>query len=146
MPINPSSTKRIIDANINRAKEGLRVCEEILRFMLNNKQLTRTIKDIRHKIDAAVKKLHLSAGELLKERAIDKDVGRSVTGKELHRRHIIDIFTANIQRTKESLRVLEEFSKLQNVRAAREFKQIRYQTYALEKKAIERITALFDTR
>lgn len=39
---------RIVDANFNRAKEGLRVCEDICRYGFDLKKETRQLKDIRH--------------------------------------------------------------------------------------------------
>ena len=44
----PDKLLRIIDANLNRAREGLRVCEDISRFALGDKTATRALKSIRH--------------------------------------------------------------------------------------------------
>lgn len=124
---------RIIDANINRAKEGLRVCEEIARFILDNRQLTSSLKMIRHDLTSLSGSL-ASRDELLKERSSIKDVGRFVKANELKRGGLNDIFFANIQRVKESVRVLEEFSKLINIKVALGFKDIRYKIYEIERK------------
>ncbi|MBU1727123.1 MAG: thiamine-phosphate pyrophosphorylase [Candidatus Omnitrophica bacterium] len=126
---------RIIDANLNRAKEGLRVCEEIARFILNERSLTANLKNLRHKLDSARKNLP-GQKALLKERQSATDVGRLIYVNELKRNGVSDIFFANIQRVKESVRVLEEFSKLINKKAAIDFKNIRYRVYEAEKKAI----------
>jgi len=134
---NDSKTKviyRIIDANINRAKEGLRVCEEITRFILDNRKLTTEFKKIRHKTDGILKYLPKNI-ELFKERKSEADVGRKIYANELKRRNCQDIFFANIQRVKESVRVLEEFTKLINKGVAVRFKELRYDIYGLEKKA-----------
>ena len=136
-----NSIKRIIDANINRAKEGLRVCEEVTRFILNSRALTLELKTLRHEIDSSVKGL-VPKKELLKERLALEDVGRKLCGNELKRDSLKDIFFANIQRAKESIRVLEEFSKLIDTRAALKFKKIRYKIYAFEKKAAGKFPAL----
>lgn len=132
---------RIIDANINRAKEGLRVCEEITRFILNNRNLTARFKKIRHRIDRAFKPLPPQRN-LIKARQSLNDVGKTIYAGELKRKNYQDIFAANIQRVKESIRVLEEFSKLGNTNAAIQFKKIRYDIYELEKKVITRIAPL----
>jgi len=132
---------RIIDANINRAKEGLRVCEEITRFILDSRSLTEGFKKIRHQIDTLLKGIASSAG-LLKARESLKDVGRNISAGELKRRGLEDIFFANIQRIKESLRVLEEFSKLENIKIAVRFKKLRYSIYELEKKVAREIRSL----
>ena len=132
---------RIIDANINRAKEGLRVCEEITRFILNSPRLTSEFKKIRHGIDKVVKCLPASI-DLLRERKSLKDVGRNIYINELERKNFQDIFFANIQRVKESIRVLEEFTKLINKNLAIQFKKVRYDIYEIEKDAARRISAL----
>jgi thiamine-phosphate pyrophosphorylase len=136
---------RIIDANINRTKEGLRVCEEITRFILNSRTLTSEFKKIRHKIDRIFKQLPSNI-MLLEERKSLKDVGRYIYINELKRRNFQDIFFANIQRVKESIRVLEEFSKLINRNIAIEFKKTRYGIYEIEKKVTKRIPSLYHYR
>jgi len=136
-----STVNRIIDANINRTKEGLRVCEEITRFILNSRSLTLEFKKFRHEIDSALLGL-VARSKLLRERLAREDVGQSIYGNELKREGLKDIFFANIQRVKESIRVLEEFSKLIDVNAALRFKRARYKIYAIEKKAARRILAL----
>lgn len=136
---------RIIDANINRAKEGLRVCEEISRFILSNSKLTAQFKRIRHKI-STLSGLLPCAAQLLKERKSLSDVGKNIRANELERKNLTDIFFANIQRAKESIRVLEEFSKLINKKAALEFKKIRYAVYETEKRTAKKIFALCNHR
>ena len=41
---------RVMDANLNRAKEGLRVCEDICRFVYDQRQWTSGLKTIRHQL------------------------------------------------------------------------------------------------
>jgi len=48
------SIYRIIDANFNRGREGLRVIEEYCRFYLNNSQLSGRAKQLRHLLCDAV--------------------------------------------------------------------------------------------
>jgi len=137
----PADIYRIIDANRNRVKEALRVCEEVLRFSANNSKLTREIKEIRHRIDSAL--MRFGENEvLLKHREAYRDVGKFVHPCELQRKTCKDIFFANIQRAKESARVLEEFSKLINKKASGEFKKARYRIYEVEKKAAIRVKAI----
>ncbi|MFA4854133.1 MAG: thiamine-phosphate pyrophosphorylase [Candidatus Omnitrophota bacterium] len=136
---------RIIDANLNRVKEGLRVCEEITRFILDDRKFTALFKLYRHEIDGIVKKVY-PAAKLLGERKSASDVGRENCRSELARSGLRDIFWANIQRVKESLRVLEEFSKLKNRGAALRFKQLRYKVYEIEKKSFKKILSLPDLR
>ncbi len=139
------STYRVIDANLNRVKEGLRVCEEITRFILDNQKLSALFKKIRHQIDTLAKKIY-PAALLLGERRSNSDAGRFNSYGELKRGNCKDIFWANIQRIKESLRVLEEFSKLVDAKTARGFKQLRYKAYEIEKESFKNIAALPDSR
>lgn len=140
------SAHRIIDANVNRAKEGLRVCEEIARFILDSRNFTLKFKTIRHKIDSLLKKLLPSRQELLNSRRSLKDVGRQIFIGELKRKNCQDIFFANIQRIKESLRVLEEFAKLIDTKAAVAFKRLRYDIYEIEKRITKRLISLSNHR
>ena len=144
-PSNPAAINRIIDANINRAKEGLRVCEEIARFILNSSVLTSEFKQVRHRLDSALKRLAPRIA-LIKHRNSLSDVGRDIYAGELKRKDLRDVFFANIQRTKESIRVLEEFSKLKDTGAAIGFKKLRYRVYEIEKSAVKKVASLCSHR
>lgn len=128
---------RILDANFNRTKEGLRVCEDICRFVLDDETLTRQFKNVRHQLTKIL--AYLGFRRLVKARAIESDVGKGSSKTELRRKEISDIFYANLQRAKESMRVLEEFSKLVNLKSAVAVKGLRYKIYALEKKVIRKL-------
>ncbi len=133
---NDKKFDRIIDANFNRAKEGLRVCEDVCRFVLNRKGPTQKYKAVRHQLTEAVSTLEIL--NVIRSRDIARDVGRTSTPIEFKRSGAMDIFYANSQRVKESVRVLEEFAKLRNKRLAENLKTLRYEVYALEKNVIER--------
>lgn len=129
---------RIIDANLNRSREGLRVCEEIARFVLEDARLTGEFKKIRHKISRNIKEFPAMSKTLLECRNSQADVGRNIFSKS-GRKSYKDVFFANIQRVKESLRVLEEFSSIFNQPLSNNFAQLRFQVYELEKKTIARL-------
>ena len=136
---------RIIDANLNRAREGLRVCEEITRFILDNYKLTALFKDLRHELDSKARKTYPSS-KLISQRKSYNDVGRLNHRGELDRCNCKDVFFANIQRSKESLRVLEEFTKLLAPKSALGFKQLRYKVYEIEKESFKKVQALPDSK
>lgn len=145
-PAKINSIDRIIDANINRAQEGLRVCEEITRFILNNRFLTEALKKIRHRITLLLERTPARIN-LIKERYSLKDVGLGIYIKdEFKRTGYQDIFFANMQRVKESIRVLEEFSKLKNIDLAARIKKLRYDIYEIEKKVAQKISGLHNHR
>lgn len=129
---------RVIDANLNRAKEGLRVVEDISRFILSNKVITQKIKNLRHNLQN-ISRASFSTESLINCRNIIEDVGKASITNELRRTNIEDIFFANIQRAKESVRVLEEFLKLTSRSKALKLKTIRYKIYQIEKELLKNI-------
>ena len=136
--VNEEKLLRVIDANINRTKEGLRVCEDVCRFFLNDAAASRVFKRTRHQIIKVIDALGLK--NIIKARNIEGDVGRGSIKAEFKREGVRDIFCANAQRAKESIRVLEEFSKLlAKYKLTASLKSIRYQIYAVEKKVIGKI-------
>lgn len=135
MKKNPDrSLYRIIDANFNRAKEGLKVCEDLCRYVWDQKTLTRAFKDLRH--DLTVILAGLDILKVLEARHIQGDVGRDTTVSESKRKDIDAVFWANSQRVKESLRVLEEVIKLIDAGKSSRLKVLRYKVYELEQKVI----------
>ena len=133
---------RIIDVNLNRSREGLRVCEDIARFMLNDKTITRSFKSLRHGVSALRKGMDLEKLSLLKSRSVRGDVGKKTTLREANRKNIKDVFRANTERVKESLRALEEVTKLFDRKISKRFKRIRFRVYELEKKSRLKLDAI----
>ncbi len=134
---------RIIDANLNRVMEGIRVCEDIIRFTSNNENLTFRLKSLRHDIFESIKdmrKSHLE--ELVSARDISDDVGIKSIDSEKNRENLVDLFLANTQRGKESLRVLEEVLKLFDQDLSQGFKNFRFKLYEIEKTAVKDIEIL----
>jgi thiamine-phosphate pyrophosphorylase len=105
---------RILDANVNRAREAMRVMEDAARFALNNASLCEELKNLRHEFRAVVDALQPSGGGWLEaNRDVSGDVGTSIsTATELNRRTLLDVVIAAGKRLTESLRVIEEISKM----------------------------------
>jgi len=118
---------RVIDANLNRLKEGIRVIEDMARYSQNNKELSSSLKNLRHlaKID--------DIQALLKSRDAQNDVLRPTMKSEMERSSIDSIIIANYKRAQESSRVLEEIYKVVEPELSERFKNIRYELYTLEK-------------
>jgi thiamine-phosphate pyrophosphorylase len=128
---------RIIDANGNRCREALRVVEDVLRFSKENARLASKLKRERHTISGYCDRLLKQDMKGLKARDIGGDPGRdSMSAGEARRRNWGDILISNFRRAEESLRVLEEVSKLFSVRLSRQFKRSRFRVYALEKSCL----------
>lgn len=138
----PRKIYRIVDANFNRSREGLRVCEEISRFVLNNAPLTAKLKSLRHDLTSVLKNLPVPYEKLVSARNSQTDVGRRTQVSDRTRVDFKDIFLANMERVKESLRVLEEATKLMDAPSSERIKKIRFRAYTLEKSFLTRRRAL----
>lgn len=122
---------RVLDANLNRAREGLRVCEEVARLVLGDTPLTRRCQRLRYEVDGAGRLLPRS--KLLQARDSRRDVGRpGRRGSARPHGHCRDLAAANLRRVQEALRVLEEFSRLVRPAASRSFGSLRFKAYSLE--------------
>jgi septal ring factor EnvC (AmiA/AmiB activator) len=128
---------RIIDANLNRGREGLRVVEDLVRFIMDDSSLASQIKSARHEITEIAKQLPIDDNDLLNARDSIGDVGIELnSASEDKRTSIGQIACANIRRAQESMRVLEELSKLYSAEVALKFKRLRFQLYEIEKKVL----------
>jgi thiamine-phosphate pyrophosphorylase len=126
-----SDALRIIDANLNRALEALRVLEEAARFVLDSTHLSSQTKHLRHRLSAAVQPF---ASALPYARRIEEDVGTGIsTPSERTRESTAEVMRANASRLKESLRVLEEYAKILDAGTGESLQAIRYESYALER-------------
>jgi thiamine-phosphate pyrophosphorylase len=128
---------RVLDANLNRAREAARVLDDYCRFVLNDRVLTTELKEIRHQLAALAARL--PSRLLLAARDTPGDVGTSITASgEYERSSPPQIATANLKRLQESLRSLEEFGKLADPGVGREFEALRYRVYSIENPLLRR--------
>ena len=124
----PSELLRVVDANLNRLKEGIRVIEDIARYVHNDKNLATSLKHLRHQ--CRIEPLEA----LLESRDSVNDVLRPTMQSEMNRTDLRSILVANYKRGQESSRVLEELYKIIEPSLSETFKHIRYELYTLEKK------------
>ena len=132
------STWRIIDANLNRASEGLRVLDDIARFVLNDAELSNGLRAIRHDIVDAAKGV---TTELLKHRASEEDVGAEAEATS--KKDMTALARTNFKRVQEAMRVLEETAKLPEARGklnSDRFRKARFTAYTLEKRLLPKLT------
>lgn len=123
---NKPIMKRIIDVNLNRTSEGLRILEEISRFVLNNCDFSSFLKETRHKICQIQEADYQN---LLTTRDSLNDIGLKIQNPD-SRVDIETIFKANVKRIQQSLRVLEEY----DINNSSIYEKLRYQVYDFEKK------------
>ena len=118
---------RILDANLDRAREGLRIIEEWCRFGLNNSQFASECKQMRQELAS------WHSSEMRMARDTPGDLGTELSHpQEEQRSGIESLLQANLCRVEEAMRVLEEYGKLYNPQMGRAFKEMRYQVYTLE--------------
>ena len=145
----PHHLLRMIDANLNRSSEGLRVLEDVARFLLDNTELSQRLRAVRHDLAREAKPLRIG---LLSQRDSEHDVGhpypvppdeRELNIKTTSLRGSLDLVTANAKRVEESLRAVEELAKLPEVSSmlnSASFEQMRFTVYTLERDLISRIS------
>jgi len=132
--------RRIIDANLNRAGEGLHLLEELARLALDDAELTQKLKTMRHEVvrgDLAFNK------ELIQSRDAADDVGADIEvlgeGKE---KELPVIVVSNARRVQEALRVLEELAKIPGTTPRLDpdkFKKARFDLYDIEQKLLSKL-------
>ncbi|MCL4377023.1 MAG: thiamine phosphate synthase [Actinobacteria bacterium] len=124
---------RIIDANVNRASEGLRVLEDYARFYCNDKIISEKIKIVRHGIRKSIMNY---LPQCLNKRDSLNDVGLSISQEHGidNKASLFELVTANFKRTQEALRTIEENLKvLGEYEASKLYEKYRYDSYLLEK-------------
>jgi thiamine-phosphate pyrophosphorylase len=122
-----SAVWRILDANFDRAREGLRIIEEWCRFALNHPGMANECKQMRQDLGM------WHTPEIRSARDTTRDVGTTLTHpREEQRTGIEQLLQANLCRVQEALRVLEEYGKLSSLALSSSCKQMRYRVYTLE--------------
>lgn len=118
---------RILDANLDRAREGLRIIEEWCRFGLNDAQLTAECKQLRQSI------AYWHSDAIRATRDTPNDPGTDLSHpQEEQRSSVAQVLRANFCRVQEALRVLEEYGKIYSSEMGTACKQMRYRVYVLE--------------
>ncbi|WP_288258080.1 thiamine phosphate synthase [uncultured Prochlorococcus sp.] len=118
---------QIIDANLDRAREGLRVLEDWARFGLGNEKYVEKIKNFRQILG----KNHLEVYKQSRNHIEDKCKGLT-HHEQFNRKTFEQIISSNSARVQEALRVIEEFSRLQNQELSKIASEIRYEIYTIE--------------
>jgi thiamine-phosphate pyrophosphorylase len=134
---------RIIDANLNRTAEGLRVLEDIARLLLDDEELTSQLKTLRHELVRGDLSFNL---RLVQSRDSSGDVGMDIeVAGEQKGKDLPAVVIANSRRVQESLRTLEEMAKVQDTAPefdSEKFKHARFQVYTIEQKLLSRLLRL----
>ncbi len=130
---------RLIDANLDRIREGLRVLEDIARFVLDDASLAELLKKMRHDIAGENGELQM---QLLYSRKAGSDVGAFLNVPQgTERKSLLDVTVANARRVEEALRVVEEIAKLPDSGLMAEtFQKMRFSVYQIEQDIVARLS------
>ena len=138
--MHSSPVLRIIDENLNRLAEGLRVLEDISRMVLDDTELTARLKALRHDLIRGDLAFNL---QLLDSRNSSGDVGAALdVSGEAKQKDLPILAIANFRRCQEALRVLEDLAKLPQLSQDMEsdkFRKARFELYTLEKELVSRL-------
>lgn len=154
------SVHRILDASINRAGEGLRVVEDYMRMGIQDENLSRELKQLRHDLTDAVSTL--DSEQLLAARDTLGDVGCQIETESEYQRGVEEtsqsesvkasnstgmnpaLVSANLSRAQQAFRTIEEFSKTIDVSVSKQVEQLRYRAYTIEKAVLTTCNSLRD--
>ncbi|NLD99938.1 MAG: thiamine-phosphate pyrophosphorylase [Fibrobacter sp.] len=136
LPNGQISVYRVLDANLNRLREALRVIEEYYRFYLNDELISITFKTLRHSL--IILEEGFGRKNLLANRDTQTDCFADVNRpEELQRTSHEDIVVASFKRAQEASRVIEEYSKVtEHVELSEVAKKVRFSLYSVEKQIL----------
>jgi thiamine-phosphate pyrophosphorylase len=133
---------RIIDVNINRLDESLKLIEDVIRFQLEQRQLLTQIRKIRS--DFLHLKRALPLTQTIGARRSHKDLGRKYEFDSGKKKDQTGLILSAFSRAKESSRTIEEALKTVIPPLSSGAKNIRFQIYDLEKETIVNYKKRFD--
>ncbi len=134
--IPASPALRVIDANLNRCREALRVVEDVFRLGFSQAESSKAVKQLRHGLAAVSRELAPDGLALLGARDSAGDVGRAMRVEKQRRTYsrIAEVASANIKRAQEAIRVLEETARLKFPRVAPRLERLRFDVYEIERR------------
>ncbi len=141
--LTSKNADRIIDVNLNRLSEGLRVIEDIVRFKFEDQKNLNTIRNLKRKL---WQNLGETRKKVISSRKSEKDIGRDIYFDKTKRNNLSDVFIINIKRCQESARVLEELFKISEPKTSGVFKNMRFLLYDLEKALLNKMFPAFNPR
>jgi len=129
-----SNPLRLIDANANRAREGIRTCEDYLRFSIGQSRWSASLKHIRSDVTRLLA-LHFTDTELVNSR----DVGRDPLSPQRNKSEPVpsgeterSVAQRGLKRAQEALRVLEEYLRASQPQTSMQLAMHRYSLYEAE--------------
>lgn len=133
----------MLDANLDRCLEGVRVLEDTARLVLDDAAASATLREVRHGVTHALAAVDRA---LVGARRAATDVGASPELPEEPRADLTAVVRANAKRAQEALRVLEEYARLPEVEGRvplAPLKTARYALYEVEHQLVGRLTRAY---
>ncbi len=132
---------RVLDVNLNRLREALRVVEEYFRFFSLDETIAVELKTLRHSLEDIER--DAGAFRLLESRDTHSDPFANVNRpEEMGLRTPKCVLAGNFKRAQEAARVIEEYSKTgPAAKLSEKAKTIRFTLYDLEKRCMGKIDA-----
>lgn len=130
---------RILDANINRAAEGIRVVEDICRFYFEDNEKTEKLRKMRHILRKTFQDID---EDFVNSRDAEHDIGREISQKSTldKKTDLKQLITANFKRIEEAVRTMEETLKITGkYEESKIMENLRYEAYYLEKEVLKHI-------
>lgn len=129
----PFLSLRLLDANANRAREGIRTAEDYIRFQIGAERWALRLRDARRRIADALRVL-ASDEELLRARGVQTDAGHPGRAEPLHPSEEAprQVAVRGLKRAQEALRVLEEFTRGPAPESSRTLARLRFDLYEAE--------------
>lgn len=122
---------RVIDANLNRVSEGIRVLEDISRFVIENPKISKELRELRHHIRKS-----FCNDALIENRNAYNDLGFKISLDSIldKKESIEDLVAANFKRVQEGIRSIEECLKVIGYyKESKSYENLRFIAYNLEK-------------
>ncbi|HLX59744.1 MAG TPA: thiamine phosphate synthase [Planctomycetota bacterium] len=134
--ITSQQVSRILDANANRAREGLRTAEDYARFLLGDLRHAEQLRGLRQSLTEVAKATPGMSEEGVAARNVAGDPFEPEHWKDVLRRvereTPLDVAQRGLKRAQEALRVLEEFTRGEAPQSAEIFAKLRYSVYDVE--------------
>ncbi len=137
------SVFRILDAGFNRAREALRVLEDIARFHREDAGEAGALKEARHALDRLARR-HRT--DFLAARDAAGDVGRDSDVPPGRERPLAEVAAANFKRAQEALRSIEEVARGRLGEISAGANRLRYRLYSIERRFSDPLLRLRSAR
>lgn len=132
----------MLDANLNRAKEGLRVAEDTARFVLNDHDLAGMCRNLRHRLHQNSQAWPVSHHAIIAERDTNADTAQSHGVRSATPRDgLADLVGSSMSRAAEALRCIEDVMRLIDAGSenAAAIEQLRFASYDIAKLLMVRL-------